>query len=453
MAVRKKRGRKRKARRVVAGTATMTPRQWGIAATVTCAMLTPTLLTGTGTLDWINASNRSDIAAESPGPGDVLSAIRARGATDDQLGAGGRLPETDELSAAFLADADDLESLRGGLNPFDDLGEGVPGIPGVMLEAYQRAEERLAATKPGCNMSWSLLASIGRIESNHARGGRVDAKGNATPAILGPVLDGQGFAAIHDTDGGAFDGDSTWDRAVGPMQFIPGTWAAFAADGNGDGESNPNNIYDATVGAGNYLCSGGGDMDDPVQRAQAIFRYNHSDEYVATVMAWAIQYEEGVDSLPDLSGSDADYYYPPYDYDDYPDVPPTGDTGTGNPGSSSTSNPPQSSSSSSSTTTSRSTTTTTTPPTSGTTTTLIPSCPTFPTSTTTTTGGTTTSTTTSTTPTTTTTISVPPGCPTPPPPTTTTTTTTTTAEGSSPASGSSPAAGSSVAASSSMKPA
>ncbi|MEO6089870.1 MAG: lytic murein transglycosylase, partial [Umezawaea sp.] len=194
----------------------MTPRQWGIAATVTCAMLTPALLTGTGTLDWINAANRTDIAAESPGPGDVLSAIRARGGTDDQLGAGGRLPETDELSAAFLADADDLESLRGGLSPFDDLGDGVPGIPGVMLQAYQRAEERLATTKPGCNMTWSLLASIGRIESGHARGGKVDAKGNATPPILGPVLNGQGFAAIHDTDNGVFDGDSAWDRAVGP---------------------------------------------------------------------------------------------------------------------------------------------------------------------------------------------------------------------------------------------
>ncbi len=428
MAVRKKRGRKRKARRVVVGTATMTPRQWGVAATVTCAMLAPTLLTGTGTLDWINASGRSDISAESPGPGDVLSAIRARGVTDEDLGAGGRLPETDELSAAFLADADDLESLRGGLSPFDDLGEGVPGIPGVMLEAYQRAEERLATTKPGCNMTWSLLASIGRIESNHARGGLVDAQGNASPAILGPVLDGQGFAAIHDTDGGAFDGNSTWDRAVGPMQFIPGTWAAFAADGNGDGQSNPNNIYDATVGSGNYLCSGGGDMDNSEQRAQAIFRYNHSDEYVATVMAWAIQYEQGVDSLPDLSGSDSDYI-PPYD----DTTPVGGDPTPGTPGSS---NPPSSSSSSSSstttTTTTKSTTTTTTTtttskPGSTTTTTLIPSCPTFPTTTTTT--GTTTSTTT-TAPTTTTTISVPPGCPTPTTTTTTTTTTTAPAGGS-----------------------
>ena len=439
MAVRKKRGRKRRARRVVAGTATMTPRQWGVAATVTCAMLAPALLTGTGTLDWINAASRSDISAEAPGPGDVLSAIRSRGATDEQLGAGGKLPETDELSAAFLADADDLESLRGGMNPFDDLGDGVPGIPGVMLDAYRKAADRLAITKPGCNMPWSLLASIGRIESNHARGGLVDAKGNASPAILGPVLNGQGFAAIPDTDHGAFDGDPTWDRAVGPMQFIPGTWAGFAADGNGDGKSDPNNIYDATIGAGNYLCSGGGDMSVTEQRAQAIFRYNHSDEYVATVMAWALQYENGVDTLPDLTGSDADYI-PPDDTATGGDPNPgtgNGNTGSSSSSSSSTTTTTTTKSTTSTTKSTTSTTTTTTTTTSGTTTTLIPSCPTFPTTTTTT--GTTTSTT-STTPTTTTTVSVPPGCPTPPPVTTTTTTT-----------GTAPAAGSTVVASSSMK--
>ncbi|MET1073381.1 MAG: lytic murein transglycosylase, partial [Umezawaea sp.] len=311
--MRKKRGRKRKARRVVVGSATLTPRQWGIAATVTCAMLTPALLTGTGGFDWVNVAGRSDISAEAPGPGDVLSAMRTRGGSDDELGAGGKLPEADELNALFLADPDDLGSLTGGLNPFDDLPEGQLGIPGVMLDAYMKAEDRLAETKPGCNMEWSLLASIGRIESNHARGGKVDAKGNATPSILGPVLDGQGFAAIHDTDGGKYDGDTTWDRAVGPMQFIPGTWAGYAADGNGDGKSDPNNIYDATIGAGNYLCAAGGDMSNSAQRAQAIFRYNQSNEYVATVMAWAIQYAQGVDALPDITGSDDDYTLPVYD--------------------------------------------------------------------------------------------------------------------------------------------
>jgi hypothetical protein len=307
-------------------------------------MLAPALFTGTGALDWVNVAGRSDIAFVPPGPGDVLGAMRGRNVSDADLGATGKLPMTDELSAMLLADITNDSALGDSLNPFNDLPEGPLGIPGVMLQAYMNAEAKLAETKPGCRMTWSLLASIGRIESGHARGGSVDANGNATPRILGPVLNGgPGMAAIRDTDGGAFDGDTVWDRAVGPMQFIPSTWAGFAADGNGDGQSNPNNIYDATIGSGSYLCSGGGNMDDPTQRAQAIFRYNHSDEYVATVMHWATAYAAGVTPLPSLQGGDQDFF-----------VPPSNDSSTGSPTnptppSSSSSNPPSSSSSNSST--------------------------------------------------------------------------------------------------------
>ncbi|MEO6771121.1 MAG: lytic transglycosylase domain-containing protein [Umezawaea sp.] len=324
-------------------------------------------------------------------------------------------------------------------------------LPSAAMRAYKQAALTIHATQPGCSLPWTLLAGIGRVESDHGRygGSTLGIDGVPRPAIVGIALNGNGpVAAIRDTDGGQFDGDRVWDRAVGPMQFIPGTWAAFAADGNDDGQSNPNNIYDATIGAGNYLCSAGGNMDDPAQRAQAIFRYNHSDEYVATVMAWAIQYEQGVDSLPDLTGSDADYL-PPYDDTSEDDDPAPGTPGSSDPSSSTT---PGSSSSSSTTTTTTTTTTSSS----------FVNCPTFPTATTTpttsgTTTGTTTSTTTSTTtPTTTTTISVPPGCPTPPTTTTTATSksvavnsTTTAAVNSTTAEVNAPAT---VAASSSMKP-
>ena len=99
------------------------------------------------------------------------------------------------------------------------------GIPGTVLAAYQKAANDLAAAKPACGITWPLLAGIGKVESAHASGGRVDAKGLTRGRILGPVLDGgPGMAAISDTDQGKFDGDTKWDRAVGPMQFIPGTW-------------------------------------------------------------------------------------------------------------------------------------------------------------------------------------------------------------------------------------
>jgi hypothetical protein len=184
--------------------------------------------------------------------------------------------------------------------PAYELPSGPLGIPVTALAAYKNAADILAGEQPGCHIDWALIASIGRIESNHARGGYVDAAGNTLEPILGPVLNGAGpFAAIPDTDQGRYDGDTVWDRAVGPTQFIPGTWNGYASDGNGDGESNPNNIFDAALGTGRYLCSGGLDVTSPDQLRTAIFRYNHSDTYVNTVILWAEAYRSGVLPTPD----------------------------------------------------------------------------------------------------------------------------------------------------------
>ena len=99
--------------------------------------------------------------------------------------------------------------------------------PASVLAAYKKAEQDLASTDAACRLPWQLLAAIGKVESGQARGGKVDANGTTLSPILGPVLNGQGFALIKDTDGGAYDGDATHDRAVGPMQFIPSTWATL----------------------------------------------------------------------------------------------------------------------------------------------------------------------------------------------------------------------------------
>jgi len=184
--------------------------------------------------------------------------------------------------------------------PAYELPDGPLGIPATALAAYKNAADVLGRELPACHIDWALIASIGRIESNHARGGFVDAKGNTLEPILGPQLNGAGpFAAIPDTDGGKYDGDTVWDRAVGPTQFIPSTWARYASDGNGDGESNPNNIFDAALGTGRYLCSGGLDLSKPDQLRAAVFRYNNSETYVNTVLIWAEAYRTGVMPTPD----------------------------------------------------------------------------------------------------------------------------------------------------------
>ncbi|MFJ4919162.1 lytic transglycosylase [Streptomyces sp. NPDC088725] len=182
--------------------------------------------------------------------------------------------------------------------------EGTPeaGIPASVLAAYKQAERTLADTKPGCNLPWELLAAIGKVESGQARGGNVDANGTTIAPILGPVLNGVGFADISDTDGGQYDGDAIHDRAIGPMQFIPSTWATWGQDANGDGAKDPNNIYDAALAAGMYLCAGDRDLSVEADLHQSILGYNHSQEYLDTVLSWLEFYRNGTHEVPNGSG-------------------------------------------------------------------------------------------------------------------------------------------------------
>ncbi|MFD4597513.1 lytic transglycosylase domain-containing protein [Streptomyces sp. NPDC058464] len=182
-------------------------------------------------------------------------------------------------------------------------GAAEAGIPATVLDAYKKAEAELRSSKPGCNLPWQLLAAIGKVESGQARGGDVDAEGNTLHRILGPQLDGNGFALIADTDGGKYDGNSQYDQAVGPMQFIPSTWAWAGRDGNGDGVKDPNNVYDAALAAGHYLCRYGWDLSVQADMNSAILSYNNSQDYLNLVLSWYEFYRKGTHSVPDGTGT------------------------------------------------------------------------------------------------------------------------------------------------------
>jgi hypothetical protein len=174
-------------------------------------------------------------------------------------------------------------------------------IPLVALSAYERAAAVIDAADPTCQLDWTLLAAIGRIESDHGRfgGSSLNAQGVDHPAVVGPVLDGHnGTSLVRDTDAGRLDGDTRFDRAVGPMQFLPSTWASVAVDGDGDGRRNVQDIDDAALGSAVYLCSSHDDLSTPVGQRHALLRYNHSLAYVADVMAIARAYQAGSLFLP-----------------------------------------------------------------------------------------------------------------------------------------------------------
>ena len=167
------------------------------------------------------------------------------------------------------------------------------GIPAVALQAYAYAELTATHNQPACRLQWSTLAGIGKIESDHgsAQGATLRPDGTSLPSIIGPPLDGQsGRKAIPDTDGGVLDTDRTWDRAVGPMQFIPSTWKQWGVDADGNGEIDINNIYDASLAAADYLCASGRDLSTSDGWHAAVASYNAVDAYINDVFAAANDY-------------------------------------------------------------------------------------------------------------------------------------------------------------------
>jgi hypothetical protein len=73
--------------------------------------------------------------------------------------------------------------------------------------------------------------------------------------------------------------------ALGPMQFMPSTWAEYGVDGDGDGRSDVMDTVDAVHGAARLLCANGG--ADPDRLRSALWNYNHSDDYVGQVISLA----------------------------------------------------------------------------------------------------------------------------------------------------------------------
>jgi hypothetical protein len=84
------------------------------------------------------------------------------------------------------------------------------------------------------------------------------------------------------------------------MQFVPATWREFGRDGNGDGQIDPNNVWDASLGAASYLCAGNRNLAVSADRRAAILAYNPSSAYVRSVLAWAAAYRRASANGPAL---------------------------------------------------------------------------------------------------------------------------------------------------------
>jgi hypothetical protein len=126
--------------------------------------------------------------------------------------------------------------------------KAIDTVPATYLTLYREA----AVTCPG--LPWTVLAAIGTVETGNG-------------------------SNVHASSAGA----------LGPMQFLPSTWAMYGYDADGDGKADINDPTDAIFSAARYLCAagagrGGQSLDN------AIFSYNHAWWYVREVVNIANSY-------------------------------------------------------------------------------------------------------------------------------------------------------------------
>ena len=168
-------------------------------------------------------------------------------------------------------------------------------IPRRVLAAYAGASLRVAQTYPECQLGWNTIAGIGAVETLHGtyRGSSTSQDGQVTPKIFGPALDGSpGVMAVEDSDRGELDDDTEWDRAVGPLQFIPSTWDYIGQDGNADGKLDPHQIDDAALTTAVYLCQGQRDTSTDEGWQRGVLAYNRSVVYANQVASHAETYRQ-----------------------------------------------------------------------------------------------------------------------------------------------------------------
>ncbi|MGN0096402.1 MAG: hypothetical protein ACI38U_10075 [Corynebacterium sp.] len=184
-----------------------------------------------------------------------------------------RVPVPDDVPPARASTVHDLAATAESLS-----------MPEDHLAGYISGAQTVASEFPSCNIAWNTLAGIGFIESHHGTYGAGEDGGR----IIGPRLDGSGdFMEVPDTDDGELDGDPDYDRAVGPMQFLPESWGIYGAGGD------PHDIGDAAAAAGRLLCGHDRDLDTADGWSRALFSYNRSEEYMISVRDAAANYALG----------------------------------------------------------------------------------------------------------------------------------------------------------------
>ena len=225
------------------------------------------------------------VPGAGPDPGSVRQVTEGR-PTLTQPAAVQPTPTGPTLPTPPVREADRLAPWAG------RIGAAVNVAP-VAIQAYGYAQLTVAAADPSCHLGWTTLAAIGEVESTHGQlgGAMLQSSGRSAPLIVGPVLDGKnGRALVKDTDAGAFDGDTTYDRAMGPLALTPTVWRRYGIDADGDGILDPYDIDDASLALARLLCSGAEDLSQRAGWDAAVARHHAGGAYAKSVFTAADSY-------------------------------------------------------------------------------------------------------------------------------------------------------------------
>jgi lysophospholipase L1-like esterase len=199
------------------------------------------------------------------------------------------------------------------------------GIPEHAARAYAKAIELIRGIEPGCAIDVAYLAGFGAMESGHGTvavdpvTGEPDhppprtpvtwdpLTGESRPRIFGALLDGGGAGGnvtphpntLSAADRAFYGQDEPFLRAVGPTQFLPGTWESVraVADGSGDGVADPFNYYDGALATAVKACRDGGGLATEADQRRAALAYNGASSYAAGVLARAAEYRAGLAAM------------------------------------------------------------------------------------------------------------------------------------------------------------
>lgn len=263
----------------------------GIAVASTTGLAIATLSAAALTLTSTNAT------LPGPAPGAAESAR----ASTPPASPGIQIPALPELAANTLT-GNPITFPIPAYTTANTSGEGSQ-IPATALAAYQRAASIITAADSTCQLSWTLLAAVGEIVSNHGIVGRRGTVDDGIPIplptpspaaagdIVGRMLTDLNGTILPDTEAGRLDGDPRHDRPVGPLLIAPTIWAVVGVDGDADGSRDPQDIDDAALAAAVVLCSRSENLTDPTNRAGALAQLNANPIFIRLTLAVDVIYQ------------------------------------------------------------------------------------------------------------------------------------------------------------------